>query len=132
MVPAPRLVAQNHREETANGGGPWPVGPLRPKLFPAGKARKRAPIWQAVIFSSLALNITLLVHIHHYIHGQPATGAAPHHKEHQACLVLPDAGSGGGSRPGKQGSLVYNGGVARAPSTGKPAVTPDSVINLDQ
>ncbi|KAK3164001.1 hypothetical protein QOZ80_1AG0011260 [Eleusine coracana subsp. coracana] len=125
MVPSPRLFASNHREDATNGSGPRPVGPLRPKLFPAGKPRKRAPIWQAAVFASVALNVTLLIH-HYVVVGQPGTAASSphhhqehHHQEHQACELHPDAGSGGKSR------------AARAPSTGKPAVTPDSVINLD-
>jgi hypothetical protein len=130
MVPAPRLLAANHREEAANGGRARPVvGALRPKKFPAGKPRKRAPIWQAAVFSSVALNVALLLH-HFVFSDQLGLGTAPAaHQHQQACLVHPeDAAGGGKSRAqGQKGAML-----TRAPSTGKPAVTSDSVINLDQ
>jgi L-tryptophan---pyruvate aminotransferase len=122
-----RLLAANHREDAANGGGgARPVGALRPKKKP----RKRAPIWEAGALASVALNVVLLLHRHEFVVSN-LLGAAPahHHRhEHQACLAHPEADSGGKeSTAGQKGAVL-----TRAPSTGKPAVTPDSVINLDQ
>jgi L-tryptophan---pyruvate aminotransferase len=127
-----RLLAANHREEPANGGGAArPVGALRPKKkFQAGKPRKRSPIWEAGVLASVALNVVLLLRRHEFVVSN-LLGAAPahqHRNEHQACLAHPEAGSGGKeSTAGQKGAVL-----TQAPSTGKPAVTPDSVINLDQ
>jgi L-tryptophan---pyruvate aminotransferase len=121
MVPPPRLLAANRREEAVNGGGARSVvGALRPKKFPPGKPRKqRALIWQAAVFSSVALNVALL--LHHFVFSDQL-------EQKKACLVHPEAVSGGKSgAQGQKGAVL-----TRAPSTGKPAVTSDSVINLDQ
>ncbi|RLN24908.1 L-tryptophan--pyruvate aminotransferase 1-like [Panicum miliaceum] len=143
---APRSSAASRREEAAaNGGGGPGLAALRPppakpargkKLFPApgpgGKPRKRAPLWQAALFVSIAMNVGLL--LHPYVNST----APPHHQhhpqEHQACLMHPEA-AGSSSvvrRTATQEEPVPKAKAAGAPSTGKPAVTPESVINLDQ
>ena len=159
MVPrSPRLLASNgsaprspaaggrREEEAASGGGGPGLAALRPtpakpplgsgkikKLFSApgaggGKPRKRAPLWQAALFVSVAIHAGLFV-LHPYVNS-----AAPPHRHHhpqepQACLTHPEAaGSDGGRRRATQEKAW----AAGAPSTGKPAVTPESVINLDQ
>ena len=139
---APRSPAAGRREEAAaasGGGGPG-VAPLRPtpakpplgsgkiQKRAGGKPRKRAPLWQAALFVSVAIHAGLFV-LHPYFNS-----AAPPHRHHhpqepQACLTHPEAaGSGGGRRRATQEKAW----AAGAPSTGKPAVTPESVINLDQ
>ncbi|TVU21625.1 hypothetical protein EJB05_31274, partial [Eragrostis curvula] len=122
MVPSTRVLSPNHKEEaTANGGRAPRPSALRPKQYPAGKPRKRAPFWQAAVFASVALHVALLLH-NYVVVNQPVATAPPRHEHHQACLMQPDsAASGGNSRAA----------TAQAPSTGKPAVTPASVINLD-
>lgn len=154
MVPSARLLTPNggavagpapsRREEksetTANGNGGGPGGPdlaaLRPTNRPRGKAqpgkpRKRAPIWnlQAAVFVSVVLNVGLL--LQHYVNST-APSHHHHHQEHlQACPThLLDAGVSRNRRGRQEEPSVPK--AAGAPSTGKPAVTPDSVINLDQ
>jgi len=144
MVPSARLLTPNggaaagpapsRREETANGGGP-DLAALRPTNRPRGKAqagkpRKRAPIWnlQAAVFVSVVLNVGLL--LQHYVNS--TAPSHHHHQEHlQACPMHLDAGVGR-NRRGRQEEPQLSMPKAGAPSTGKPAVTPDSVINLDQ
>ncbi|KXG31764.1 tryptophan aminotransferase-related protein 2 [Sorghum bicolor] len=157
MVPSARLLTPNggavagststpsRQEETtkANGGGPG-SGPdlaaLRPTKRPRGKAqagkpRKRAPIWnlQAAVFVSVVLNVGLL--LQHYVNSTaPSQQQHHHHQEHlQACPMHPDAAGVNRNRRGRQEEEQPSPSMpkAGAPSTGKPAVTPDSVINLD-
>ncbi|CAD6232935.1 unnamed protein product [Miscanthus lutarioriparius] len=143
MVPSARLLTPNggaaagpapsRREETANGGGP-DLAALRPTnrsrgKAQAGKPRKRAPIWnlQAAVFVSVVLNVGLL--LQHYVNS--TAPSHHHHQEHlQACPMHLDAGVGR-NRRGRQEEPQLSMPKAGAPSTGKPAVTPDSVINLD-
>ncbi|KAL6848111.1 hypothetical protein ACP4OV_022239 [Aristida adscensionis] len=125
VILAPNGGARRHRDEAANA--------LRPRgklLIPAaaGKPRRRAPLWQAAVFASVALNVALL--LHHCVLSQPAAMPPPPRDEQQqqhACLLQPDGALTGGVA--KRETVAA--GTARAPSTGKPAVTPDSVINLD-
>ncbi|KAJ1282420.1 hypothetical protein BS78_03G050500 [Paspalum vaginatum] len=149
MVPSPRLLAPNggeathHREEGGNNGPSPGLTALRPtkprsgkKLFaaPAGNKppRRREPIWRGLVFFSVALNIGLLLSL-----CVNSTTTLPHHnerqEEHQACLInLDDAGrSGGKTMASQEEEPVPKLAAAMAPSTGKPAVTPESVINLD-
>ncbi|XP_062193819.1 tryptophan aminotransferase-related protein 2-like [Phragmites australis] len=132
VVPSPRLLAApkpsaKNRDEATNGGA-LGLAALRPKLFPARKPRGRTqvPLWRAAAFASVALNVALL--LHHYVVNNPAA-SSPHHHQHHACLMQPDDANGGSgkstARPAESMSK------SRAPSTGKPGVTPDSVINLD-
>ncbi|PAN32467.1 hypothetical protein PAHAL_5G488800 [Panicum hallii] len=144
---APRSPAASRREEAAgNGGGspglaalrPTPAKPPRgsgkkPFAAPAGggKPRKRAPLWPAALFVSVAMNVGLV--LHHYVNST-SPPHPPHHppQEHQACLMHPEAaGSSSVRRTATQEEPVPKTRAAGAPSTGKPAVTPESVINLD-
>jgi L-tryptophan---pyruvate aminotransferase len=130
--------AQSRREETANGGGAGPdLAALRPTTTTnrprgkaqAGKPSRRAPIWnlKAAVFASVVLNVGLLVQ--HYV---SSTAPSHHHHRqgHQACPMHLDAGASRDRRGRQEDPLSVP--KAGAPSTGKPAVTPDSVINLDQ
>ncbi|CAO2204718.1 unnamed protein product [Urochloa humidicola] len=151
MVPPPRqhLLPPNgtsspppsRREEAANGG-PGLAGirptthtkPPRGKKFPAAaKPRKQAaPLLQAALFVSIAVNVGLGLLLLPHING---TAPAHHGEEEQACLMhLEAAGGGGGRRSAReeeQEPLPSKAWAAGAPSTGKPAVTAESVINLD-
>nr|BAJ91897.1 predicted protein [Hordeum vulgare subsp. vulgare] len=82
---------------------------------PAG----RMPLWLVGIFVSLAFNVAALpLLLQQYIVNQP------HHHHHG--VISPDQQQHAcAPQPGTSGA------TARAPSTGKPAVTSDSVINLD-
>ncbi|XP_062210012.1 tryptophan aminotransferase-related protein 2-like [Phragmites australis] len=132
VVPSPRHLAvpkppARNRDEATNGGTLGLAG-LQPKLFPAGKPRRRTrvPLWQAAVFASVALNVALL--LHHCVVNNPAA-SPPHHQQLHACLVQPDdANSGSGKGRAMPEEAMSK---SRAPSTGKPGVTPDSVINLD-
>ncbi|OEL24558.1 Tryptophan aminotransferase-related protein 2 [Dichanthelium oligosanthes] len=147
LTPNGRPSAPNRREEgaVANGGGSSPgLAALRPtkkaprgKVYLAtagGKPGKRAPFWQAALVVSIVLNIWLF--LHPYVND---TAHPPHHhlqQEHQeACLTHPDAADrsavDSGRRRARLEEPVPKAWAAGAPSTGKPAVTPDSVINLD-
>ena len=142
--------AQSRREETANGGGAGPdLAALRPttttnrprgKAQLAGKPRRRAPIWnlQAAVFVSVVLNVGLLLQ-HHVNSTAPSHHDHDHghRQEHQACPTHLDGGGVSRSSRGRQeveaaASAASVPKAAGAPSTGKPPVTPDSVINLDQ
>ena len=151
VPPSPRLLAPNgsalrspaagRREEAAAasaGGGPG-LAPLRPtpakpplgsgkiQKRAGGKPRKRAPLWQAALFVSVAIHVGLF--LHPYVNSTAPPRRHHHPQEPQACLTHPEAaGSGGGRRRATQEKAW----AAGAPSTGKPAVTPESVINLDQ
>lgn len=154
MVPSARLLTANggggapsRREETANGGGPGSdLAALRPTNRPRGKAqlagkpRRRAPIWnlQAAVFVSVVLNVGLLLQ-HHVNSTAPSHHDHDHghRQEHQACPTHLDGGGVSRSSRGRQeveaaASAASVPKAAGAPSTGKPPVTPDSVINLDQ
>ncbi|AQK90450.1 tryptophan aminotransferase-related protein 2 [Zea mays] len=152
MVPSARLLTANgggapsRREETANGGGPGSdLAALRPTKRPRGKAqlagkpRRRAPIWnlQAAVFVSVVLNVGLLLQ-HHVNSTAPSHHDHDHghRQEHQACPTHLDGGGVSRSSRGRQeveaaASAASVPKAAGAPSTGKPPVTPDSVINLD-
>ncbi|CAL4951865.1 unnamed protein product [Urochloa decumbens] len=150
VPPHQHLLAQNgtsspppsRREEAApaaaNGGpglaGIRPISTKPPRgkknsTRGGGKLRKRAPpLWQlaAGLLISIAFNVGLLLRPH-------VNGSAP---QHQACLVHLDDAAGSsssvsGSRRVKQEEPLPKAWAAGAPSTGKPAVTADSVINLD-
>jgi L-tryptophan--pyruvate aminotransferase len=94
-----------------------------------GTVRRRTargtPLWRVAVFASVALNVaTLALLLYHYAVSHPA--ASPEDQRHDACAPQPDT-SGAPARTGEQKDRD-----TRAPSTGKPAVTHDSVINLDQ
>ncbi|KAL5226846.1 hypothetical protein ABZP36_015111 [Zizania latifolia] len=92
-------------------------------LVAAAKLRRRAgpmPLWRVAVFASVALNVaTLAVLLHHY------AASPPHHHHHHHSILT----------AGSEGSLATaarrEDRTTMAPSTGKPAVTTDSVINLD-
>ncbi|KAL6627351.1 hypothetical protein ACP70R_031077 [Stipagrostis hirtigluma subsp. patula] len=131
-VPSPRLLAPNggalrNRDEAANGGAPALRPRPRGKAFPAGgKPRRREPLWQAAVFASVALNVALLLH-HCVFSSHPPHGL----QDQAACLMQPDGANVAGGGESRASQREPTAGATRAPSTGKPAVTPDSVINLD-
>ena len=99
--------------------------------FSAAKAsgRRRAagstPVWLVAVFVLVALNVaTLALLLHHYATSHPV--ASPDQR-HDNCVVQPDSSGA----PARQEEPPKD-RATRAPSTGKPAVTHDSVINLDQ
>ncbi|XP_048561918.1 tryptophan aminotransferase-related protein 2-like isoform X2 [Triticum urartu] len=117
------------REEhavTANGGGPALRG-AKPRgggsvcsaTKTSGRRRPagRMPLWRVFIFVSVALNVAALpLLLHQYIVSHPHhPGVISPDQQHHACAPPPGT----------------SGAAARAPSTGKPSVTSDSVINLD-
>jgi L-tryptophan--pyruvate aminotransferase len=113
MAPSSRLVAA-HREakpRSSHSAAPWKL------------PRRRAgamPLWRVAVFASVALNVaTLALLLHHY-----ATSPPPHHHHHDAGLATRSSDAAVHRRARTASSM--------APSTGKPAVTTDSVINLDQ
>ncbi|VAH57358.1 unnamed protein product [Triticum turgidum subsp. durum] len=75
------------------------------------------PLWRVFIFASVALNVAALpLLLHQYIVSHPHhPGVISPDQQHHACAPPPGT----------------SGAAARAPSTGKPSVTSDSVINLD-
>nr|CAB3504405.1 unnamed protein product [Digitaria exilis] len=87
-----------------------------------------APVsWQAALFVSVVLNAGLL--LLHYVNTSTAPPLHHHPQEHQACLVHLDAAATSSSVI--SGVTRRASKAAEAPSTGKPAVTATSVINLD-
>ncbi|KAF7021189.1 hypothetical protein CFC21_034176 [Triticum aestivum] len=117
------------REEhavTANGGGPALRG-AKPrgggsvcsatKTSDRRRPAGRMPLWRVFIFASVALNVAALpLLLHQYIVSHPHhPGVISPDQQHHACAPPPGT----------------SGAAARAPSTGKPSVTSDSVINLD-
>uniref|UniRef100_A0ACD5VM96 Uncharacterized protein n=1 Tax=Avena sativa TaxID=4498 RepID=A0ACD5VM96_AVESA len=114
---------------TANGGGAALRGEqLRGGMVSVEKAdgRSRAagatPLLFIAIFVSVALNVALA----HLLHRYASHPAASPDKQHDTC-VHPDTSREG--EAARVGEPKYR--SASAPSTGKPAVTQDSVINLD-
>uniref|UniRef100_A0A0E0MRX1 tryptophan transaminase n=1 Tax=Oryza rufipogon TaxID=4529 RepID=A0A0E0MRX1_ORYRU len=112
MAPSSRLVVA-HREakpRSSHSAAPWKL------------PRRRAgamPLWRVAVFASVALNVaTLALLLHHY-----ATSPPPHHHHHDAGLATRSSDAAVHRRARTASSM--------APSTGKPAVTTDSVINLD-
>jgi L-tryptophan--pyruvate aminotransferase len=91
--------------------------------------------WQAALLVSLFLNLGLFLHTHYPYF---TTRAPPHHHEvehyQQTCLMQIDdaAAASSGRRTSTTRRQKEEPLAAGAPSTGKPAVTADSVINLDQ
>ncbi|KAL5220624.1 hypothetical protein ABZP36_025337 [Zizania latifolia] len=112
-----------NREEVALRGKP-----RSNHLAAAAKLRRRAgpmPLWRVAVFASVALNVaTLALLLYHYA-APPHHFAADNHHHHQhSRLTASSEGSlAAGARREDRTTM--------APSTGKPAVTPDSVINLD-
>ncbi|KAF0921203.1 hypothetical protein E2562_039313 [Oryza meyeriana var. granulata] len=108
MAPSVRLLPPNREAKPRSNHSAAP-----------GKARRRAgpmPLWRVAVFVSVALNVaTLALLLHHY-----ATSPPHHHNHHDGALTR---SSDAVDRQARTASM--------APSTGKPAVTPDSVINLD-
>lgn len=117
---------------TATGGGGVALrgAKARGGSFSAAKASGRrrpaggTPLWRVAVFASVALNVaTLALLLHHYAVSHPV--ASPDDKHLDACVLQPDTTAA----PAQQEEPMDR--AARAPSTGKPAVTHDSVINLD-
>uniref|UniRef100_A0A0E0BXQ4 Alliinase C-terminal domain-containing protein n=1 Tax=Oryza meridionalis TaxID=40149 RepID=A0A0E0BXQ4_9ORYZ len=110
MAPSSRLVAA-HREakpRSSHSAAPWKLPRRR------GGAM---PLWRVAVFASVALNVaTLALLLHHY-------ATSPPHHYHDAGLTTRSSDAAAHRRARTASSM--------APSTGKPAVTTDSVINLD-
>jgi L-tryptophan--pyruvate aminotransferase len=139
-----RLIA-SQEEFQGNGGGLMPrvlaspggreehaKGKPRGSVLSAAKGTVRrrtargTPLWRVAVFASVALNVaTLALLLYHYAVSHPA--ASPEDQRHDACAPQPDTSGAPAPRTGEP-----TGRDTRAPSTGKPAVTHDSVINLDQ
>ncbi|CAO2161229.1 unnamed protein product [Urochloa humidicola] len=156
MLPPPRhqhLLAPNgtsspppsrrDREEAAPAPAANGIRPITNIKPPRGKKvsstgggkqlRKRAvPLWKrAALCVSIALNVVgLFLYLYLYVIG----GAPPHHgeEEQQACLMdLELDATGSSRRSAREEEPLPKAWAAGAPSTGKPAVTASSVINLD-
>uniref|UniRef100_A0A0D9UX91 Alliinase C-terminal domain-containing protein n=1 Tax=Leersia perrieri TaxID=77586 RepID=A0A0D9UX91_9ORYZ len=81
-----------------------------PRRRGGGGGGGHMPLWRVAVFASVALNVaTLALLLHHY------AATSPHHHHYAAAAV----------------DWRDRSTASMAPSTGKPAVTPDSVINLD-
>jgi L-tryptophan--pyruvate aminotransferase len=126
---------EEHAVTASGGGGVALRGASRPRggAFSAAKATGRrrtapgTPLWRVAVFASVALNVaTLALLLYHYaVSHQHHPAAASPDRQHDTC-VQPET-SGAAAR-----SVDLKDRDTRAPSTGKPAVTHDSVINLDQ
>ncbi|KAG8045623.1 hypothetical protein GUJ93_ZPchr0008g11934 [Zizania palustris] len=92
-------------------------------LAAAVKLRRRAgpmPLWRVIVFVSVALNVaTLALLLYHY------APPPPHHHHQHSRLTASNEGSLAVAARREDRTTM-------ASSTGKPTVTPDSVINLDQ
>ncbi|XP_020193641.1 tryptophan aminotransferase-related protein 2 [Aegilops tauschii subsp. strangulata] len=126
VVASPRGGGAPSREEHANGGRPalrganprggssvFSATKLTGRRRPAG----RMPLRRVAIFASLALNVAALALLRHrYVVSHPHhPGVVSLDQQHHVCAPQPGT----------------SGAAASAPSTGKPGVTSDSVINLD-
>ncbi|XP_040378013.1 tryptophan aminotransferase-related protein 2-like [Oryza brachyantha] len=114
VAPSVRLLAAN-RDGKPRGSHSAAPGKLRRRGGPM-------PLWRVAVFASVALNVaTLALLLHHYATSPPPP---PQHHSHDdaAPAARISSGSAGAARTTAS---------SMAPSTGKPAVTPDSVINLD-
>ena len=117
---------------TANGGAALRGAKPRGGSFSATKATSKrrptargTPLWCVAVFASVALNVaTLTLLLHHYAVSYPVASSDDKHLD--ACVLQADISAA----PAQHEELMDR--AARAPSTGKPAVTHDSVINLDQ
>ncbi|KAM3410134.1 hypothetical protein ACQJBY_002389 [Aegilops geniculata] len=126
VVASPRGGGAPSREEHANGGRPalrganprggssvFSATKLTGRRRPAG----RMALWRVAIFASLALNVAALALLRHrYVVSHP---------HHPGVVSLDQQNHACAPQPGTSGA------AASAPSTGKPGVTSDSVINLD-
>jgi L-tryptophan--pyruvate aminotransferase len=144
MLASPGAGAPSREEHavTASGGGGVALrGASRPRggSFSAAKATGRrrtapgTPLWRVAVFASVALNVaTLALLLYHYAvshQHHPAAAASPD-RQHHTCVQPETSGKredGAAAR-----TVESKDRETRAPSTGKPAVTHDSVINLDQ
>uniref|UniRef100_A0ACD5VDW5 Uncharacterized protein n=1 Tax=Avena sativa TaxID=4498 RepID=A0ACD5VDW5_AVESA len=120
---------------TANGGGGGAA--LREAKLKRGTvsveedagrspAAGATPLLFTAIFVSVALNVALAHLLHRYAPSHPA--ASPD-QQRDTCVQPGTSRGGEHGAAAPVGELKYR--SASAPSTGKPAVTPDSVINLD-
>ncbi|KAK1661810.1 hypothetical protein QYE76_049969 [Lolium multiflorum] len=137
MLASPAAGAPSREEHavTASGGGGVALrGASRPRggAFSAAKATGRrrtapgTPLWRVAVFASVALNVaTLALLLHHYaVSHQHHPAAASPDQRHDTCVQPETSGAAARTVESKDRDT-------RAPSTGKPAVTHDSVINLD-
>nr|WKK20677.1 tryptophan aminotransferase related 2 protein TAA1 [Agrostis stolonifera] len=137
MLASPGGDGSPSREEhavaavTANGGAALRGAKPRGGMVSLAKATGRrhpagTPLWRVAVFASVALNVALVLLLHYYAFSHQQH---PPDQHHDTC-VQPDTSikseDGAAARTGEPKDRSGS-----APSTGKPGVTADSVINLD-
>nr|CCF55441.1 hypothetical protein [Brachypodium sylvaticum] len=123
-----RVTANGEFQE--NGGGQRPTAGTRRRPSSAGSSGSGStPLWRVAVFASVALNVaTLALLLHHYAISHPWRDSSP---APDACVLEEPGMSGKSEARREELGTKDRASAAMTPSTGKPAVTTDSVINLD-